>query len=369
MRILFLIRSLEAGGAERQLLLLANGLVEKGHSVGIAVFYPGGVLERELAGPELFSLEKNGRWDVLGFWKSFTACVNSYRPDLLHSYMGTANNLAALFKILHSRQKVVWGIRASRVDFSHYSTLAKLDFFVQKLLSSRVDGIIANSERGRLDAVENGFNGGRFQVIPNGIDTDVFKVDGDARASLRAQWGVKHDEVLIGIVGRLDSMKGHVFFLQAAQELSDKGFPVRFVCVGEGLLAESLQQKTHTLGLDKVVIWAGLQLNMPSVFNALDICCLSSIFGEGFPNVVGEAMSCGTPCIVTDIGDAAEVAGDDCTVVPCRDPLAMADAMQAMLGRLSPILSAKVRARVVDKYSLYRLIDRTEKVLKELCQK
>lgn len=242
MRILFLIRSLEAGGAERQLVLLANGLARRGHDVGVAVFYPGGVLERQLDGPELFSLEKKGRWDLVGFWRSFRKCLHAFGPEVLHGYLGTANNLSVLAKAFQPSLKVVWGIRGTKVDFAHYGKLARLDSLVQSLLSRFADRIIANSARGKQDAIADGVRADRFEMIPNGIDTEVYKPDRAAGQGLRRQWGIGPDVMVIGNVSRLDPMKDHEIFLAAAQKLAAVDPSLRFVCVGGGPLAASLKR-------------------------------------------------------------------------------------------------------------------------------
>jgi glycosyltransferase involved in cell wall biosynthesis len=366
MRILFLIRSLELGGAERQLVLLANGLAARGHRVGVAVFYGGGALEPHLDGPELFHLGKQGRWDVIPFWRSLRRCLKAFRPDILHGYLGTANNLTVLAKGTVPAMKAVWGIRSTDVDFSAYGRLARLDSRVQSLLSPLADLVIVNSHKGLADAEARGVRGRRCLVIPNGIDTGSFAPDRALGASLREAWGADGKTCLVGIVGRLDPMKGHDLFLEAARLVAATDPCVRFVCVGHGPLAGELTGLTRDLGLSDAVAWAGPQADMPAVYNALDICCLASSFGEGFPNVLGEAMSCGVPCVATDVGDAAVIVGNAGYVVPGNDARVLAEALTRMVKAVRAGTAPATRERMVREYSLDRMILATEQALAEV---
>ena len=126
---------------------------------------------------------------------------------------------------------------------------------------------------------------------------------------MRLEWGIAECEKLIGQVGRLDPMKDHSTFLKAAALLAHERKDVRFVCVGEGPTGyrDELYSLAKTLGLASRLIWAGSRRDMPAVYNAFDVAVSSSRWGEGLPNVIAEAMACGVPCVVTDVGDSAFV--------------------------------------------------------------
>ncbi len=294
------------------------------------------------------------------------ACLNRFQPDVLHSYMGTANNLSVLAKAVKPALKVVWGIRSTKVDFAYYGKLARLDSFVQSLFSRFADRIIANSFRGMHDAIDSGVKAESFLVIPNGIDTNFYVPDRDTGKNLRSQWGIKPNESLIGLIGRLDPMKAHEDFLNAARIVADANPTVRFVCVGDGPLAVQLKKMSADMGLSEVVTWAGPHTDMPAVYNSLDMCCLASVFGEGFPNVLGEAMSCGVPCITTDVGDAAEVVGDTGAVVPKSDSKSLAEALLMMVKRISYDDIPDTRSRIEEHFSLERMVVATETLLSEI---
>ena len=362
MKVIFLIRSLNYGGAERQLVLLAEGLHKHGHSVSVAVFYANGPLEKHLhqAGVPVRQLNKRGRWDIHGFLLRLFQLLRKEKPDILHGYLTVPNLFAVILKPLFSRIKIIWGVRASNMDLSRYDWLARLTYWLECRLSRFADLIIVNSRAGFDHAVAHSFPKNKMVVIPNGIDTERFCPDLAERQRVRKEWGVADNEKLIGLVGRLDPMKDHPTFLRAAALLAQARKDVRFVCVGDGpaVYRQQLYVLGKELGLANRVIWAGARADMPAVYNALDVFSSSS-YGEGFSNVIGEAMACGVPCVVTDVGDSAWVVGDAGFVVPPKNPSALAQGWQLCLSRDRDELKGKRRLRIIENYSVKQLVEQT----------
>lgn len=368
--LMFLVRSLERGGAERQLVVLVKGLASRGHAVVVAVFYADGAYETELAaaGVRVIHLRKQGRWDMLPFLTRLLRLLRKERPTVLHSYLGVPNLLAVVLKLFLPRIQIIWGVRASNVDLSRYDWLSRLAYVLECRLARFASSIIANSHAGKHYAVANGFPETKMVVIPNGIDTDYFRFDSEGRRVVRLAWGVGEDEILVGLVGRLDPMKDHPVFLEAASHIAREHRGVRFVCVGGGPAdyAEALKQRAADLGLTNQLIWAGARDNMPTVYSALDIASSSSSYGEGFSNTIAEAMACGVPCVVTDVGDSALIVGGTGSVVPSGDHSALAAAIQRLTD-LPPEerqeLGAACRVRIVSEFSVDKLVQRTEQAL------
>lgn len=364
LRILFLVRSLDQGGAERQLVALARALHKKGHQISVAIFYPDGAFEAELreAQIRMIYLNKEGRWDVLRFLLRLLGGVRDARPQILHSYLVVPNVLACCVKLIYPTVTVVWGLRASYMEMSRYDWLASFSYRIERYLSRLPDLIIVNSYAGRDTALQRGFPGEKIRVILNGIDCDRFRPDAAAGKKLRAEWGIRDSDILIGLVGRLDPLKGHTTFLRAAAIIARERADMRFVCVGRGTAKyqAKLRAVCDELELSERVVWAGARTDMSAVYNALDIVCSASSFGEGFPNVIGEAMACGKPCVVTDVGDSALIVGDLGMVVPPRDSQALANALLTCLAKETRGLAAAVRERIVRRFPLATLADQTE---------
>lgn len=370
MKILFLARSLGYGGAERQLVALARGLQGAGHTVTVALFYGGGPLEAELreSGVAVRSLDKRGRWDLLSFLSKLIRMVRAEQPDIVHSYLVEPNILSVLLKSVSSGTKVVWGIRASGRDLRRYERFIQLAFRLQCLLSHYADLIIANSHAGRTDHVACGFLAEKTVVVPNGIDTEQFRPDRDARRRIRAELGIGENEKVVGLVARLDPMKDHPTFLRAAALLAGDRADVRFLCVGNGPseYRRELLSMADGLGLSDRVIWSPVRPDVAAVYNSLDVLASSSCWGEGFSNVIGEAMACGVPCVVTDAGDSAMIVGDTGVVVPPGDPESLGRGIRGLLDEEPASRTeraAAARARVTAEFSVARLVQRTEKLL------
>ena len=372
-RVFFLIRSLHIGGAERQLVNLVKGLDKSCFDVAVGLFYNEGPLREELLadrGVRIYPLGKRGRWDIFRFIAKLIQVLREFRPDILYSYLPDANVFGLLAKYLAGIPHVVWGVRASNMDFTKYDGIAGFIFRIAALQSSHVDLIIANSTAGAAFHCSQGYDSRRFIVVSNGVETDHFYPDPVSGKELRSEWEVRDSEVLIGLVGRYDPMKDHPTFLRAAALLLHHQQNARFVCIGGGSqqYQAELQLFARELGLDRYIVWAGARRDMHHVYNALNIGCSSS-YGEGFPNVVAEAMACGVPCAVTDVGDSRLVVGDAGIVVPPKDPEMLCEALQKIIllgaqGRHE--FGMKARERIIQNFGVERLIATTGYILNKL---
>ncbi len=365
-RLLLLIRSLEMGGAERQLVTLATGLRARGYDVTVATFYDRGPLKTDLEslGIEVVSLGRRGRWDLLHQLIALTRIYRRERPAVVHTYADLANIFAAVLKIFFPSVRLVWGIRASDLDRLQYGWASRFSFQIERHLASVPDLIIANSNSGRAFCIEQGYPAEKISVIPNGVDVRAFRFDMRGRERLRAEWSIPQGAAVVGLVGRVDPMKDHHTFLKAAAALLSRREDMHFVCVGEGVLSqyvEGVRAQSEQLGLGERLHWIGMRNDMCAVYSALDVLCSSSIT-EGFSNVIAEAMACSVPCVVTHVGDSASIVGDAGVVVPPRNPEALADGVVNVLSRIQPFRKA-ARARIADQFSLERLLDTTENLL------
>jgi len=369
LQIVFLIRSLGAGGAERQLAKLVSLLDKSVFDITVITYYEGGQLAAELQklpGVTYVAMGKTGRLDV-PFVVRLLRTIRRRRPEIVHGYMPDANVLAWFAGRLCGA-RVVWGVRASDVDFTHYHFLSGTLFRLAAWLSRGADLIIANAESGRRFHVEHGYSGDRMIVIPNGIDVGRFRRDQDARSRLRHDWELPADAFVVGIVARLDPMKDHETYLKAAGIVSRQIPNARFAIVGEGPsdTTRHLARVAAAHGVESSVIWLGGRSDMPAVYNAFDVAVSSSAFGEGFSNALGEAMACEVPCVTTDVGDGAAIVGDTGRIVPRRDPERLAAALADIAGADRAILGKRARARIADLFNADLLAKRTTEALLRL---
>ena len=347
MKIAFIIRDLGHGGAQRQLVLLANGLVKEGHEVSVLHFYEGAFrAELEAGGVDTICIGKRSRWDLLGFFCRLIKAARGVRPEVLHGYLAESNLMALFLKPFCGFPRVVWGVRDSQTDAHLWGVLGRLSFRLNCLLARFANLIICNSQAGRDYYAARGYPLRKMHVIPNGIDTERFKPQPRAPSKT----------LTFGLVGRMNPMKDHATFLAAAA-LDPHA---KFIIVGSGDAAyeQQMRELAAKLGLAGRVSWLPAQNDMPSVYAKFDCLVNSSAFGEGFSNVIGEAMACGVPCIASNVGDSAWIVGDKAQVFPVGDHTALAQCMLAFQP-------SNPRQRIVDEFSVAKLIERTSRLLSQ----
>jgi glycosyltransferase involved in cell wall biosynthesis len=334
----------------------------------VVVLYAGGALEALLAGTgvRLLSLGKSSRWHAIAPLRQLRRLFLSERPHVIYAFLPAQTTLAALLP--RGETKLVFGLRAAGMQPEHYDALSALTYRSEAWLARRADLIIANARAVRANAIARGLPADRIAVVPNGIDTEIMRPDIDAGRALRRAWGLSDDAFVIGCVARLEPMKDHATLLSAAASFVGENADTRFVCVGDGPLREEIKQRANSLGLADRVRWVGEFADMRAAYNAFDLATLSSAFGEGFPNVIGEAMACGIPVAATDVGEAGLIVGSLGEVTPPKDPALLCSAWQRLRARLGrePSLGAAVRDAIVANYSLETMVRRTEDILTRL---
>jgi glycosyltransferase involved in cell wall biosynthesis len=364
-RLVFLTRSLALGGTERQLATLIPRLNKERFETTVITLYGGGAFERTLIEKNIpiINLNKRGRWDLFIVWRLVVE-LRKIRPTVLCSFLVEPNLLAIAMKLLWPRMRVVWGVRASDVDFSNYDWFTRWNFRLQILFSRFADLVIFNSNAGRDYHFRLGFKSPNIAVIHPAVDVSEFKPERASGAALRQQWAPDEKTILIGLIARLDPIKDHASFLQAAEIVARQRPDCAFVCVGDGAAeyAATLHALGHELGLSDRLVWAGSHTDMAAVYNALDIVCCSSI-SEGLPNVIAEAMACDLPCVVTDVGDAAILVGNTGVVVPRGDCQALAEGLMRCIDGLGAVARPSPRQRILGDFSVSRLVTQTEAAL------
>ncbi|MDZ7841078.1 MAG: glycosyltransferase [Gammaproteobacteria bacterium] len=370
---MLVIRALDTGGAERQLVELASELHSRGYPVYVVSFYSGGALARELhrRGVPLWEAGKQGRWDTARFALRIAKRIRHLRPEVVYSSMPPANLLMAVVKAIVGRPRLVWRLASSDMDLTRYDWLSRLSYRVEAALSKVPAAIVCNAEAGKRSAVSRGYPPDRIVVITNGVDACHYRPQPESGKTLRRVWGLDQSRWLIGLVAREDPKKDHRNFIRAAARLGRIRDDVRFLCVGvePGIGLSELLDVAAQEGVADLIRFRAIETDLVPVYNALDINTLSSAFGEGFPNTVAESMACGVPCAVTDVGDSADIVGDTGEVARPASPDALASAWNRLLDRLSKdpkSLKTAARDRVVRNFSLERYVDKTVRTLYEV---
>jgi len=366
-RVAFVVTGLERGGAEMMLLKLVRTLDKERFSPSVISLSSGGDLvesfERIGVAPTLMGAM--GLVDAPRHLGRLIEVLRHIAPDIVHGWMYHGNLAASLAcRRLGTAPRLMWGIRMSGDDLSSERLSTRMLIRLGALWASKPARIVTNSRRSALThALRLGYRG-NWSVIPNGFDTEEFSPAKSGRAP-------GPESLRIGMVARYHGMKDHATFLEAASLFAKTDPGTRFILVGDGITAENaaLGATIARLRLVDRVLLLGRRADIPAVMASLDIATLSSARGEGFPNVLGEAMSCGIPCVTTDVGDAALVVGNTGLVVPPRDP----DALCAAWKNLADLreeqrreLGRQARQRVIDHFSIQSITRRYQQVFEEV---
>lgn len=364
MRVLHIISGLADGGAEAILFQLCRKDIGNQHSVvslGCRGKYSE-LLEKE--GFVVEHLGMSGSRITLAHLQALYRAMRDCRPDIVQTWMYHADLLGAVIARAAGRAPVCWGVHNSALvpGQSKRATIiiSKLNAMLSHFFPAK---IIYCAEKAQTVHEELGYSRGRARVIYNGYDLDHFKPDNVRRDELRTQLGFKPDDFVIGMVARYDPMKDHKNFCCAVQQVIETGIDVKVVMVGSGIMQENdeLARTLTNSNLNGRVLLLGPRSDINTLMCALDICVLSSI-KEAFPNVLAEAMACGTPCISTNVGDAAVIVGDTGWVVAAGDSSALRDAIIASERESSNsdiwhLRQQAARQRIEQKFSLEKMVD------------
>jgi len=292
--------------------------------------------------------------------------LRQWRPHVLQTWLYHADLLGLLAARLSGCGAAVsWGLRGAYMDFSRYGAGTRLTVRACAALSSWPEAVTANSHAGAAHHLALGYRPQSLPVLENGVDGARFRPDAEARACLRRQWGVDDETPVAGLVARVDPMKGHAVFCRAAAEVLKMQPRARFVFCGSGTQPGGpLDALIAAHGLERAAIRLGPREDIAAVDAALDTLALASL-GEGFPNVLAEALACGTPVASLDVGDARRIAGPGGRVAeagasgPGADEASQALALADCLGTLLALrpeeracLGAAGRLHVLEHYGL-----------------
>ncbi len=370
--IVHLITELNIGGAEQMLHNLVRRMDRhRFRCVVVSMMDKGPIGEKiEADGIPVVALQMEPGRPGLKAFADFYHFLRRESIDIVQTWLYHSDLFGLITGKLASVGRIVWGIRCSDMHFDLYGPLTYLTARLGRVLSSLPDGIIVNSLTGKEVHRRLGYRTRRMVLIPNGVDTKLFRPDKSARGWLLDFLGLPSDAHLIGLVARFDPMKDHVNFLRAASLLCQLNPSVHFVMVGKGVISENQTLAPFLNGcLKGRVHLLGQRTDIPRITSALDIASSSSAFGEGFSNTIGEAMSSGVPCVVTDVGDSGRIVGDTGIVVAPGDAEGLSQGWSRLLGmdcNQRRQLGGRARRRIVENFEIGMTVKRFEQFYQEI---
>ncbi|HEX9780149.1 MAG TPA: glycosyltransferase [bacterium] len=373
-RCLHISTDLETAGAERMLEKLALRMDPARFETEIvSLTRAGPVGERlERAGFRVHALGlRRGRPAGPRVLRRLAGIARAMEPDVIQTWLYHADLAGFAVARLVRGPALVWNLRCSDMRLSEGSLLTRLIVAANARLSRRVDAIVVNSHRGKAVHAKMGYETARMRVIPNGFDTDAFRPDPDAGAALRDWLGWPESAAIVGIVARWHPMKGHGVFFRAVAEAARLMPGLHVVAIGAGLEDENRALRAMLPGGEwrSRLALLGERGDVGALMAGMDVLCSASTYGEGCPNAVGEAMACGVPCIVSDVGDAPALVGQTGLVVPAGQ-IAPLSAAIAHVVRMNPAarsgLGEAARARIIEHFSIAQITAQYEALYTEL---
>ncbi|WLI73385.1 glycosyltransferase family 4 protein [Halomonas alkalicola] len=259
--------------------------------------------------------------------------LKAFRPDVVHTWMYHADLLGGLAARSLGLRNLVWCIRSTEI----HKGGSKVTLLIRKVCAwlsgwlPRVIVCAADASRKVHEAV--GYAPHKMQVIPNGFELDKLVSTQSPKASIRDSMGISQDCKLVVSIGRYNPVKDHKTFIEAAGKVASLRDDVKFILIGRDLERSNSQLMAlidATAQADTFYL-LGERNDVPACLQASDVFCLHSVT-EGFPNVLGEAMAIGLPCVTTDVGDAGYLLNNPDWVVPAATPGQLAEKLNALLS-------------------------------------
>ncbi len=282
--------------------------------------------------------------------------VKGIRPDVLQGWMYHGNLAATIAGTLRFRKvPVLWNIRQSLNTLQDERPLTRRVIQAGALASKLPCKIIYNSRAAAIQHEKIGYSKQRRVFIPNGFESPTRRPS--SMRKLPELQNLPPTALVVGHAARFHPKKGQQVLLAAIKMVRARGLDVSLIVVGKGMDEDNtiVTKMCHEQGLSGCTFLLGESSSMSSFYRSLDVFVSSSSWGEGFPNVIAEAMMEGIPCVGTDVGETRDIIGDTGVVVHPESPELLADGICNLL--LAPeatrkMLGTRAADRIKTRFSM-----------------
>jgi len=374
MKVVHIITGLGDGGAEHTLFKICKYDISNKHIVISLTDSGKYFLLLKKLGVKVYCLNAN----FFSIHKFFflIKLLHSLKPDIVQSWLVHADFIGGIAARLAGIKNIVWNIRYSNIEIgkAKLSTiliikiLAKLSFMIPKF-------IIIVSKKAKKIYELVGYDKKKLKFIPNGYDLSILKNSNLQKIKFKKKNNIKKKVPLIGNVARYDPQKDHLNLLKALSLIRSKNINFLCILVGQNINKNNINliSDIKRLNLANHIKLLGQKDDISQVMNGLDVLVQSSSYGEGFPNVIAEAMACGTPCIVTDVGDAALIVDKTGWIVPPKNSVKLSKAIIKAINELERINWKKrcniTRLRIKRNFSIHKMIKLYNLLWDKTCKK
>jgi len=336
LKLVFVITALGTGGAEMMLYKFLTRIDRDRYAPTVIALLGGGVFIERIQAldiPVQTLGMKPGKYNPIVLLK-LSKIFREIQPDLIQGWMYHANLAAQWAKSLSgSKAPVFWSIHHSVDSLKAEKLALAATIKLTALLSSKIEKVIFSATKGQNQHINLGYHSDNSVAIGDNFDLSKYKPVSNSQFNLRSALDLPEDSILIGSVARYHPMKDHANLIDGAAILIKSNPRVHFILVGPNVDPENptLSAQISQLGIEKQIHLLGERQDIPDLMTSFDIFTTSSAYGESFPNVLGEALSCQIPCVATDIGDSQIIVGETGVIVPPKDPQALADGWNKLI--------------------------------------
>jgi len=363
-KIIYIVTDLNVGGAENVLLRLLSKIDKKEYDPLVISLIEKGEIGRKIEklGIDVYCLRIHSFINLFPGLIRLVNKINIFNPQIIHTFMIHPAFFVGIIVKLLNKPTIIWNIFSTDLSLqsNKYKTrlIIKMCASLSKIIPNR---IIVDSYASYSAHKKARYSWEKMQIINNGVDTNIFFPNELKRNKYRQQY-FKEDELVIGLIARYHPVKGHDIFIKAVNLLRRKVNNVKFLLNGSNIKISNskLMKIINKEGIQDIIHLSDSKLEITNILLACDILVSSSKF-ESFPNIICEAMACSIPCVVTNVGDCAEIVGDTGVIVSANDPNELASAIMGLInmplkGRKK--LGENARLRIKNNFSLSLMVEK-----------
>ncbi len=363
-KILYIINNLVIGGAEKLLFSVIDKLDKDKYEIMVCCLYNYNPLKSEFEkkGVTVKSLEMKNNRDIFGFFR-LIKLLKQKRVDIVHTHLFYANIYGRIAAKIVGIPIIISTEHNNPPWRSKQRLKSRIRLLIDRITANFCDRIIAVSRCVKDYLIQwNKVDPNKVVVVHNGIDINKYLIADKKEKKLS-------NDSVVGCIGRLETQKGHVFFMKAAARILEEIKNARFILVGDGSLRRHLEELAQDLNISKRVSFLGFRDDIPQLLSIMDVFVLPSLW-EGFGIVLLEAMAMGKVVVATNIGGISEIVVDKTTgyLCPPMDSETLANTVIDLLRDPAKMRTVGMlgRERVKKHFTLDQMAQKTERIYDNL---
>jgi len=376
-RIIQLIHGIHFGGAEKVVYQICTHInKERFHPV--CIILADGYLRKKLmqSNIETHIIPMRSKLDF-SVISNIVKILKEYKPTIIHSHTSRTNLIGRICSRLAKTKNVSTIQSPIEKDTNVSLKFKRINAFIEKLSRFMLDKYVTVSKNAYVQLIQRGFDENRITYIPNGVEMDIHLLSEEEKNNLIIDLDIK-DKIVVAMVAQLRPRKGCEYFIKAIPGIIEKNKDVKFLIVGDAEFVEGrdylgeLKNLSEELGIENYVVFTGFREDIHQIMQTIDILVLPSLFGEGLPLTLLEAMAHNIPIVATNTEGNNEVVieGENGFLVPPENEKAIINKVRQLINNkeLRTRMGKNGRQRAETTFSIQQMINKYEDVYEELAQ-